>query len=151
MTYTIILWTLIFTTTIWIFSRLRLAFKQTDLLLHLNKPHQLIRSWSTRNSTLTSLYVIISWWISFMFVESLKLTFVDLSSSNLHVIAIIIIPILMISIYFIMNLINTKKYNISIKEICSQLDRTFCIIIAFLYAMIISYGIEAIMLLLSSY
>jgi hypothetical protein len=147
MTYTIILWALILMTTVWIFSRLRLAFKQTDFLLHLNKPHQLIRSWSTRNSTLTSLYVIVAWWIAFMFVESMKITFIDLTNSHLHLIAIIVIPILMISIYFIMNLITTKKHNIRISEICSQLDRTFCIIIAFLYALIISYGIEAIILL----
>jgi hypothetical protein len=150
MTYTIILWTLIFMTTIWIISRLRFAFKQTDLLLHLKKPHQLIRSWSTRNYTMTSLYVIVAWWISFMFVESLKLYIKDVSSSDLHVIAIVIIPALMISIYFSMNRIKTKKYNISISEICSRLDRTFCIIIAFLYATIISYGIEAIMLIMSS-
>jgi hypothetical protein len=107
----------------------------------------MIRSWTTRNSTMTALIVILSWWLSYMFVESLKLTFIDLPNRNDHIIAVILIPIVMIAIYVITNLITTRKHHIQVSEICSQIDRTFCIMIAFLYALTVSYGIEAIILL----
>jgi len=147
MLYTIMLWTLIPMITIWIFTRLFLSIKKTNVLLQMNKPHHMIRSWTTRNSTMTALIVILSWWLSYMFVESLKLTFIDLPDRNDHIIAVIFIPIVMIMIYFIANLMTTRKHHIHVSEICSQIDRTFCIMIAFLYALTVSYGIEAIILL----
>jgi hypothetical protein len=147
MLYTIMLWTLIPMITIWIFTRLFLSIKKTNVLLQMNRPHHMIRSWTTRNSTMTALIVILSWWLSYMFVESLKLTFIDLPDRNDHIIAVIFIPIVMITIYFIANLMTTRKHHIQVSEICSQIDRTFCIMIAFLYALTVSYGIEAIILL----
>ncbi len=147
MIYTIMLWMLIPITTIWIFVRLFLSIKKTNLLLQMNKPHHMIRSWTTRNSTMTALIVILSWWVSYMFVESLKLTFIEMPNQNDHILAVIIIPIVMIAVYFLTNLITTRRHHIRVSEICSNIDRTFCIMIAFLYALIVSYGIEAIILL----
>lgn len=147
MIYTIILWMLIVMTSIWIFPRFYVTFKKTDQLLLMNKSHQLIRSWATRNHTMTSLFVIISWWMSFMFVEALKITFIDSPKMNYHLIAVILIPLVMIATYFFMNSNTTRKYHIRICEICTHLEQTVYIMIAFLYALIVSYGIEAITLI----
>jgi hypothetical protein len=147
MIYTFILWTMISMMTIWIFTRLFISIKKTNVLIQLNRPHHVIRSWTTRSTTFTALVVIIFWWFSYMLVESLKLTFIDSPVQNHHIIAIVLIPIVLISVYFISNLITSRKHHIQVSDLCSQIDRTFCIMIAFLYALIVSYGIEAILLL----
>lgn len=146
MIYAIIIWVMIALTTLWIIIRFHNAYKKTDHLLHLNKPHHMIRSWTTRNSTLTSLYVILAWWISLMFTESLRLSSLNTPQMNNHMIVLVTIPILILSIQTILNTIMSRRYHMTAKDIGSQLNRTFYIMIAFLYGLIISYGVEAFIL-----
>lgn len=149
MIYAIIIWTSILVTTLWIFSRLYRCFRNVDAMLHLKVSHVTIKQWNSRRSVLTSLIVIFAWWMSFMLIESFRHAYGDIQPMYSQLIPLMVVPFSIIMLYQMTYLQSSKKYKISIHAISSTMERTLYLMISLLYALLISYGIEAYVMLMA--
>lgn len=95
----------------------------------------------------TALVIILVWWISFMLLEVLKNSIFDYQTTyNYQWIAILTIGFTLVVIHFVNNRFISKKYNVRIYDKIVSFERTLCIIISLIYALIASYAAEAIII-----
>jgi len=112
----------------------------------MNEEKSSINEYTSKRYCLTAIVIILMWWISYILLESFKLSFNQHKASfNYQILALMLLSPLIFYIQMKRRMFLKGKYNICKKELDSKKEYVLVLLISIIYAQILSFAIESMM------
>ena len=146
MVYAIMIWMITIFLTIWILFRVHQTNKYLKNSHEMNLEIHSVNDYIKSKSSVLAIVIILMWWISYIFLESFKLNFMQYETNfSYQMIALVCVSPIIFYIQWKRRKLVRKKYNTCIIKNDSRMEYALALLTSVIYAQILSFAIESMM------